>query len=336
MTPSSPDSLFLVGVALPYSIATAISKGQKLRPQARTHTSGAVSSSSRSASSFAPPRALMTNFTFEDTLTQIGLGYTFAFLLPSRVPAGSGSRSAPSSSATGSPGPSIPRPDPASTRPPSASRSSWHQQSLHRLRSPLEQEQQPRPGLRRLVPQSLPASPAASLYNDGGYLTLSFIPTLGTMLLGLAAGQWFRYAAPEHPPAPLPHRRRGPYRRRPAASVHRHLPHRQAHLDARPGRCSAAASASSSSPPSPGSWTCKHCAASAFPLVVVGMNSIAAYVIAHLWEDFIVSNFRINLGFGVFPTLRPRSRARHARRHPPARLLGHPLLDASKRIFLRI
>ena len=34
----------------------------------------------------------------------------------------------------------------------------------------------------------------------------------------------------------------------------------------------------------------------AFPLVVVGMNSIAAYLIAHLWEDFIESSFRINSG----------------------------------------
>ena len=28
--------------------------------------------------------------------------------------------------------------------------------------------------------------------NRGGYLTLSFIPTLGTMILGLAAGRWLR------------------------------------------------------------------------------------------------------------------------------------------------
>ncbi len=34
----------------------------------------------------------MTNFTFEDTLTQIGLGYTFAFLLTTFVRAGSGRR----------------------------------------------------------------------------------------------------------------------------------------------------------------------------------------------------------------------------------------------------
>src|ERR1022692_2377019 len=34
----------------------------------------------------------------------------------------------------------------------------------------------------------------------------------------------------------------------------------------------------------------------AFPLVVVGMNSIAAYLIAHWCEDLVESSFRINLG----------------------------------------
>ena len=34
----------------------------------------------------------------------------------------------------------------------------------------------------------------------------------------------------------------------------------------------------------------------AFPLVVVGMNSIAAYVLPDLFEDFIRNSFRINLG----------------------------------------
>jgi predicted acyltransferase len=41
----------------------------------------------------------------------------------------------------------------------------------------------------------------------------------------------------------------------------------------------------------------------AFPLVVVGMNSIAAYLIAHLWEDFIVNSFRIHLGSRPFAIL---------------------------------
>jgi heparan-alpha-glucosaminide N-acetyltransferase len=34
----------------------------------------------------------------------------------------------------------------------------------------------------------------------------------------------------------------------------------------------------------------------AFPLVVIGMNSIAAYWIAHFMEKFLTSSFRIHLG----------------------------------------
>ena len=34
----------------------------------------------------------------------------------------------------------------------------------------------------------------------------------------------------------------------------------------------------------------------AFPLVVVGMNSIAAYLIAELLREFVYSSFRIHLG----------------------------------------
>jgi predicted acyltransferase len=35
-------------------------------------------------------------------------------------------------------------------------------------------------------------------------------------------------------------------------------------------------------------------------LVVIGANSIAAYLIAHLWEGFIISSFRIHLGPNFF------------------------------------
>jgi predicted acyltransferase len=39
-----------------------------------------------------------------------------------------------------------------------------------------------------------------------------------------------------------------------------------------------------------------------FPLMVIGMNSIAAYLMAHLFEDFIASSLRIHLGWllGIF------------------------------------
>jgi predicted acyltransferase len=38
----------------------------------------------------------------------------------------------------------------------------------------------------------------------------------------------------------------------------------------------------------------------AHALVVIGANSIAAYVIAHVWEAFIQKNLVTNLGAGVF------------------------------------
>jgi predicted acyltransferase len=37
-----------------------------------------------------------------------------------------------------------------------------------------------------------------------------------------------------------------------------------------------------------------------FPLIVIGANSIAAYMIAHLWEQFTIDSFRIHLGAGAF------------------------------------
>jgi predicted acyltransferase len=38
----------------------------------------------------------------------------------------------------------------------------------------------------------------------------------------------------------------------------------------------------------------------AYPLVVIGMNSIAAYLIAELLRDFVVESFRIHLGPNAF------------------------------------
>jgi predicted acyltransferase len=43
----------------------------------------------------------------------------------------------------------------------------------------------------------------------------------------------------------------------------------------------------------------------AFPLVVVGLNSMAAYLIAHLCEAFIISSFHTHLGYRPFEILGP-------------------------------
>src|SRR5437660_5497629 len=75
-----PSFSFLVGVALPFSIASRLARGQRFGRMF-------VHALWRSLllillgiflRSVGRPQ---TNFTFEDTLTQIGLGYTFLFLL---------------------------------------------------------------------------------------------------------------------------------------------------------------------------------------------------------------------------------------------------------------
>jgi predicted acyltransferase len=43
----------------------------------------------------------------------------------------------------------------------------------------------------------------------------------------------------------------------------------------------------------------------AFPLVVVGLNSMAAYLVAHLCEEFIISSFHTHLGFAPFQIFGP-------------------------------
>jgi len=49
-------------------------------------------------------------------------------------------------------------------------------------------------------------------------------------------------------------------------------------------------------------WGCRRWA---FPLVVIGMNSIAAYCMAHLIDGFIVSSLTTHLGANVFKLCGP-------------------------------
>ena len=137
------------------------------------------------------------------------------------------------------------------------------------------------------------------VFNSGGYLTLSFIPTLGTMILGLIAGEWLRESGPS-------------------------IPLKKFFMAGFAGILLGAALHYAGVCPivkriwTP-SWTLysggicflflagfcwvievKGYQGWAFPLVVVGMNSIAAYLIAHLFEDFCFSSLRINLGPDFF------------------------------------
>src|SRR3954447_13662652 len=78
-----PSFSFLVGVALPFSVASRLARGQSKGLM----TAHAVWRSLLLVFLGVFLRSVgrdRTNFTFEDTLSQIGLGYTFLFLLALR------------------------------------------------------------------------------------------------------------------------------------------------------------------------------------------------------------------------------------------------------------
>lgn len=184
-----PAFSFLVGAAVPFSIASRKAKGQTFGPML----------------GHAIRRALIliflgiflrslwshqTYFTFEDTLTQIGLGYVFLFLLGfTRVrtqvvtlvlilvffwlafalyPA---------------PGPQF---DYARVGVPqdwthnyTGFLSHWNKNSNLSWAFDV--------WFLNLFPREHPF-----VFNEGGWSTLSFIPTLGTMIMGLLAGEWLK------------------------------------------------------------------------------------------------------------------------------------------------
>ena len=184
-----PAFSFLVGAALPFSIASRKMKGQTFGPML----------------GHAIRRALLliflgffirslhstqTYFTFEDTLTQIGLGYVFLFLL--------GFTRVRTQVVTlvlilicfwaafalyPVPGPQF---DYARVGVPS----DWHH-----LYTGFLSHWNKNSNLSwafdvwflNLFPREQPF-----IFNEGGWSTLSFIPTLGTMIMGLLAGEWLK------------------------------------------------------------------------------------------------------------------------------------------------
>jgi heparan-alpha-glucosaminide N-acetyltransferase len=291
-----PSFSFLVGVALPYSIASRLRKGAafgKMFAHAvwRSLLLIALGIFLRSMSS------TQTYFTFEDTLTQIGLGYPFLFLLGFRSARWQWGAFAAILFGYWLAWALYPAPGAnfnwvAVGVPPGWPHNFTGFAAHWNKNSNLGQAVDV--WFLNLFPRAHPF-----VYNGGGYLTLSFIPTLGTMILGLVCGRWFKTYEPKIPlrrfliagligvafGAVLHYTGICPIVKRiwtPAWTIFSG------------GICFLFMAAFS--------WIIdvKGYRKWAFPLVVVGMNSIAAYCIAHFCEEFIVSTFRIHLGAHFF------------------------------------
>jgi heparan-alpha-glucosaminide N-acetyltransferase len=291
-----PSFSFLVGVALPYSIASRIRKGQTFgllfaHAVWRSLLLVALGIFLRSMHSTE------TNFTFEDTLTQIGLGYPFLFLLGFRSERWQWGAFGAILFAYWLAWALYPAPgagfDYGSVGVPqnwvhnfTGFAAHWNKNS--NLGNAFDQ------WFLNLLPRTSPF-----VANSGGYLTLSFIPTLGTMILGLVAGRWLRRFAPAIPMKHLVFAGVLGI----AAGLLLHVTGicpvvkrvwTPAWTLFSGGACFLILAAFS--------WIIdiKKYRKWAFPLVVVGLNSIAAYLIAHLCEDFVSSSLRIHLGMKPF------------------------------------
>ena len=180
-----PSFTFLVGVVLPYSIASRRNKGASVS-NLLWHTIKRSFILILLGIFLRSMGSNQTNFTFEDTLTQIGLGYTFLVLLSlysQRVQivalvvilVGYFLAFA-----------LYPLPDASFNYAAAGVKADWehnlsgfaaHWNKNTNLAWAFDQ------WFMNLFPREKPF-----LYNGGGYSTLSFIPTLGTMILGLLAG----------------------------------------------------------------------------------------------------------------------------------------------------
>ena len=292
-----PSFSFLVGVALPFSIAARTAKGQSVRGMT-LHACWRGLFLVLLGVFLRSVESPMTNWTFEDTLTQIGLGYPLLFALGF-------ARRRMQWAAIGVilfgywlawalwPVAAVGYDFSAVRVPPDwphhATGFAAHWNKNANLGLAFDQ------WFMNLFPRTKPF-----VANGGGYLTLNFIPTLATMLLGLMAGGWLR----EERDAQWKLVRLG------VASV----------------LCFAfgiALDVAGLCPVVKCIWTPSWALFSAgwcfvllgafygvmdvwgkrrwaFPLTVIGMNSIAAYFIAHLFHDFIASSLKTHLGASFF------------------------------------
>jgi len=292
-----PSFSFLVGVALPFSIANRMGQGQS-RGRMTVHAFWRALLLILLGVFLRSTGSSQTYWTFEDTLTQIGLGYAVLFLLGFRPARDQWIAFALLLVGYWAAFALCPLPGPGFDYAKEGVPKGWPH-----LMSGFEAHWNKNSNLAwafdtwflNLFPRAKPFE-----FNGGGYATLSFIPTLGTMILGLIAGGVISSE-------------RGPW-----AKVNWLL------IAGIIGLVSGAVIGWLDICPvvkriwTP-SWTlysggwCFLLLAGfyltidvigfrswAFPLVVIGMNSIAAYCMAHLFDGFVSKNLLTHLGKNAF------------------------------------
>jgi heparan-alpha-glucosaminide N-acetyltransferase len=297
-----PGFTFLVGVALPYSLRSRTRRGEHFAQSLR-HVLVRSLFLILLGIFLRSTRSSQTNFTFEDTLAQIGMGYTFAFLISRLAPRWQWTAFAAILVAYWAAWAAYPAPSPSFDYSSVGAPPEWPNLMFHGFASHWNMNTNLGQAFDLWFLNLFPR-PTPFRFNGGGYLTLSFIPTLGTMLLGLMAGQWFMESSPKIP-----------VRRFCIAGALLIAAGLLLHFT---GIC----------PIVKRIWTPAWTLFSggvcflfmalfawvidvrgyrkfAFPLVVVGMNSLGAYLIADLFQQLVESSFRINLGPHVLTVFGP-------------------------------
>lgn len=292
-----PSFSFLVGVSLPFSLASRQAKGHgfwrmTLHAAWRALLLVALGVFLRSVG------REQTNFTFEDTLSQIGLGYLPLFLLGWTRPAWQVLALVAILGGVFAAFALYPLPPDTFDYQAVGVPADWphHYQGIAaHFNKNSNVAWAFDTWFLNLFPREQPFT-----YNAGGYSTLNFVPTLATMILGLLAGgvlqsgsAWWK---------------------------------KMFGFLAMAGIClgiGAALHFNNICPSVKRIWTPSwvlnsgagcflflagfyllmdvfRLAFLGFPLRVIGANSIAAYVMAHLWEGFIVASIQTHLGKDVF------------------------------------
>lgn len=294
-----PSFSFIVGVALPFSLANRLARGHT-RSHLAFHAAVRAILLILLGVFLRSTHSQQTNWTLEDTLSQIGLGYFFLFLVGLR----------PARDQWIALGVILvgywlafalyPAPGPDFDYAKVGVSDKWlSEHQLHGLAAHWNKNSNLAWAVDTWLLNQFPRS-TAFVFNGGGYATLSFVPTLGTMILGLLAGGILRSDNP-------------------GGAKLKWL----ALAGAAALAGGIALGALGICPVVKRIWTPSWVLFSggwclwllalcylvidlagyrtwAFPLVVIGMNSIAAYCIAHLFETFVAKNLVTHLGTGIF------------------------------------